>query len=134
MRRCILYFFDPINKTHTKQNGHISCIYLSLQYGFNHFQLECCAVNAVTGTTNDFDSTPWVTGGSAGSKNVPIFCCSGIDANSAGAAFTACTDSVSTGYYGIVSFETSSHSYMYLLRHCMDAMLQTLLKYNHFWN
>nr|XP_011417768.2 CD63 antigen [Crassostrea gigas]XP_034299584.1 CD63 antigen [Crassostrea gigas] len=88
---------------------------ISTAFNFMFMTLECCAVNAVTGTTNDFDSTPWVTGGSAGSKNVPIFCCSGIDANSAGASFTTCTDSVSTGYYGIG---------------CYDAFYNLIMKYS----
>ena len=63
--------------------------------------MECCAVNAVTGTTNDFDNTPWIAG--AGGQNIPIFCCSGINADTAGATYTACTNTVTAGYYGIVS-------------------------------
>lgn len=85
----------------------------------------------MTGTTNDFDSTPWVTGGSAGSKNVPIFCCSGIDANSAGASFTTCTDSVSTGYYGIVSFETISFNLSYMCTYFSTVRMHCC---THFWN
>uniref|UniRef100_K1PQ68 Uncharacterized protein n=1 Tax=Magallana gigas TaxID=29159 RepID=K1PQ68_MAGGI len=101
--------------TNKYSNDDLTTDEISTAFNFMFMTLECCAVNAVTGTTNDFDSTPWVTGGSAGSKNVPIFCCSGIDANSAGASFTTCTDSVSTGYYGIG---------------CYDAFYNLIMKYS----
>ena len=30
-------------------------------HGFSILFLDCCAVNPVTGTTNDFDNTAWCT-------------------------------------------------------------------------
>ncbi|XP_062577241.1 CD63 antigen-like [Saccostrea cucullata] len=86
---------------------------ISTAFNFLFMTLECCAVNAVTGQTNDFDNTPWIAG--AGSKHIPIFCCSGIDANSAGATYTACTDNVSAGYYSIG---------------CYDAFYNLIMKYS----
>lgn len=40
--------------------------------------MSCCGVNAVTGTTNDFDSSAWITSSSAGSKHIPTSCCTGV--------------------------------------------------------
>ncbi|XP_078325515.1 CD151 antigen-like [Crassostrea virginica] len=86
---------------------------ISTAFNFMFMTLECCAVNAVTGTTNDFDNTPWIAG--AGGQNIPIFCCSGINADTAGATYTACTNTVTAGYYGIG---------------CYDAFYNLLMKYS----
>jgi hypothetical protein len=66
-------------------------------------QMSCCAVNAVTGTTNDFDTSAWITSGAAGSKQIPTFCCSGVTESTFSThSDTACTDSVTSGYYTTV--------------------------------
>ncbi|XP_061165301.1 tetraspanin-9-like [Saccostrea echinata] len=71
---------------------------ISTAWNYMFMTLSCCGVNAVTGTTNDFDNSVWIA--SAGSKEIPTFCCSGVTAsNYASYSNTACTDSVTSGYY-----------------------------------
>lgn len=61
--------------------------------------MSCCGVNAVTGTTNDFDSSAWITSSSAGSKHIPTSCCTGVTSETYSTfTNTACTDSVTSGY------------------------------------
>ena len=62
--------------------------------------MSCCAVNGVTGTTNDFDNSAWITSGAAGSKQIPTACCIGVtDATYSSYTNTACTNSVTSGYH-----------------------------------
>ncbi|XP_062577243.1 tetraspanin-9-like [Saccostrea cucullata] len=71
---------------------------ISTAWNYMFMTLSCCGVNAVTGTTNDFDNSVWI--GSAGSKEIPTFCCSGVTAsNYATYSNSACTDTVASGYY-----------------------------------
>uniref|UniRef100_A0A8W8KL38 Uncharacterized protein n=1 Tax=Magallana gigas TaxID=29159 RepID=A0A8W8KL38_MAGGI len=63
---------------------------------------DCCAINQVQGTTNDFDSTPWcTTSGScqATASQIPKTCCNYVSEEDYGNAPTACHSSVSPGTY-----------------------------------
>lgn len=73
---------------------------LIFQIGF--FKLDCCGVNAVVSTTNDFDATTWcTTSGScqATSSQIPKTCCLNVDENTYSSAPTACHASVNSGTY-----------------------------------
>ncbi|XP_021368024.1 uncharacterized protein LOC110459881 [Mizuhopecten yessoensis] len=61
--------------------------------------MECCGVNPVTATTNDFDLTPWRIGDGASLK-IPKGCCIGVTEDTYSAfAKTACTDTATSGTY-----------------------------------
>ncbi|KAJ8313357.1 hypothetical protein KUTeg_009143 [Tegillarca granosa] len=49
---------------------------LTLAWNFLFLLFKCCGVNAVS-KTNDFTTTTWVTGGTAGSDVIPTWCCIG---------------------------------------------------------
>lgn len=71
---------------------------------WNKFFIEynCCAINQVTGTTNDFDSTPWcTTSGScqATASQIPKTCCNYVSEDDYGSAPTACHSSVTSGTF-----------------------------------
>lgn len=66
------------------------------------FQFECCGVNRVAGTTNDFDHTSWcTTHGScqATASQIPKTCCKGFTEYDYQNAHPDCHSSVSPGYY-----------------------------------
>lgn len=66
------------------------------------FQFECCGVNRVAGTTNDFDHTSWCTTiGScqATASQIPKTCCKGFTEYDYQNAPSDCHSSVSPGYY-----------------------------------
>lgn len=66
------------------------------------FQFECCGVNKVVGTTNDFDQTPWcTTKGScqATASQIPKTCCKGFTKYDYENAPTKCHSSVSPGQF-----------------------------------
>ncbi|XP_061165300.1 tetraspanin-9-like [Saccostrea echinata] len=80
------------------KNDDLNTHEISTAWNYMFMSLSCCGVNAVTGTTNDFDNSVWIS--SAGSKHIPIFCCTGITAsNYASQTNTACTDTVTSGYH-----------------------------------
>uniref|UniRef100_A0A8W8KQF7 Tetraspanin n=1 Tax=Magallana gigas TaxID=29159 RepID=A0A8W8KQF7_MAGGI len=63
---------------------------------------ECCGVNRVAGTTNDFDHTSWcTTHGScqATASQIPKTCCKGFTENDYQYAPSDCHSSVSPGIY-----------------------------------
>eukprot|EP00105_Crassostrea_gigas_P035431 XP_019919579.1 PREDICTED: uncharacterized protein LOC105320305 isoform X2 [Crassostrea gigas] len=63
---------------------------------------DCCAINQVQGTTNDFDSTPWcTTSGScqATASQIPKTCCNYVTEEDYGSAPTACHSSVNPGTF-----------------------------------
>lgn len=71
----------------------------STSWNYLFMLMSCCGVNAVTGTTNDFDSSAWITSSSAGSKHIPTSCCTGVTSETYSTfTNTACTDSVTSGY------------------------------------
>ncbi|XP_062568855.1 tetraspanin-9-like [Saccostrea cucullata] len=73
---------------------------ISTAWNYMFMSLSCCGVTAVTGTTNDFDSSAWINGGNNGGKEIPIFCCTGVTAsNYASTTNAACTDTVTSGYH-----------------------------------
>ncbi|XP_052722224.1 tetraspanin-9-like [Crassostrea angulata] len=81
--------------------------------------LDCCGVNAVVSTTNDFDATTWCTTlGScqATSSQIPKTCCLNVDENTYTSAPTGCHASVNSGTYNAQG--------------CHDALKEKLLKYS----
>lgn len=71
---------------------------------WNKFFIEydCCAVNQVTGTNNDFDGTPWcTTSGScqATASQIPKTCCNYVTEESYENAPTTCHSSVNIGTF-----------------------------------
>lgn len=76
----------------------------SLSNAWNHMfmELDCCGVDAVVSTTNDFDATSWCTTlGScqATSSQIPKTCCLNVDKNSYTSAPVGCHASVNSGTY-----------------------------------
>lgn len=72
----------------------------STSWNYLFMLMSCCGVNAVTGTTNDFDTSAWITSSSAGSKHIPTSCCSGVtSATYSTYTNTACTNTVTSGYH-----------------------------------
>lgn len=66
------------------------------------FQYECCGVNKVVGTTNDFDNTTWcTTSGScqATASQIPKTCCKGLTKYDYQSAPNDCHSSVNPGYF-----------------------------------
>ncbi|XP_061165240.1 tetraspanin-9-like isoform X2 [Saccostrea echinata] len=73
---------------------------ISTAFNYLFMSMSCCAVNALNGTINDFDQTPWITGGTAGSKEIPTFCCQGVTPESFSTYNdTTCTVDVTANYY-----------------------------------
>ncbi|XP_052674541.1 uncharacterized protein LOC128156433 [Crassostrea angulata] len=71
---------------------------------WNHLfiDFECCGVNRVAGTTNDFDHTSWcTTNGScqATASQIPKTCCKGFTEYDYQNAHSDCHSSVSPGFY-----------------------------------
>lgn len=71
-------------------------------------QFDCCAVNEVLGTTNDFDETPWCTTSGtcqATASQIPKSCCKDVTENNYQSAPSACHASVNSGTYKSVSIK-----------------------------
>ncbi|XP_048778088.1 tetraspanin-9-like [Ostrea edulis] len=80
------------------KNEDLTSHEISTAWNYMFMTLSCCGVNAVTGTTNDFDSSVWI--GSAGTKHIPLFCCTNATAsNYATFTDTSCTDTVTSNYH-----------------------------------
>ncbi|XP_062578977.1 uncharacterized protein LOC134237677 [Saccostrea cucullata] len=65
-------------------------------------KLDCCAVNAVFSTTNDFDQTPWcTTSGECQQTNsqIPKTCCNGVTVSTSSSAPSTCHANVDSGTY-----------------------------------
>uniref|UniRef100_A0A8W8KL22 Uncharacterized protein n=1 Tax=Magallana gigas TaxID=29159 RepID=A0A8W8KL22_MAGGI len=93
--------FNLLEKTYTSDNISSND---ALSKGWNKFfiEYECCAINQVQGTTNDFDSTPWcTTSGScqATASQIPKTCCNYVTEDDYGSAPSNCHSSVSSGTY-----------------------------------
>ncbi|XP_065930687.1 uncharacterized protein [Magallana gigas] len=76
----------------------------AISNNWNKFFIEydCCAVNQVQGTTNDFDSTPWcTTSGSCQTtaSQIPKTCCNYVTEEDYGNAPIACHSSVNPGTF-----------------------------------
>lgn len=80
------------------------------------FQFECCGVNKVVGTINDFEPTYWcMTEGSchATSSQIPRTCCKGFTENDYQNAPIECKSSVKSGsYYDKVTTLTNRKNIM----------------------
>ncbi|XP_048775970.1 tetraspanin-9-like isoform X2 [Ostrea edulis] len=75
---------------------------VSNAWNYLFMSLDCCAVDPVTSTTNDFDQTTWCTTiGSCQATNsdIPKTCCKGVDENTYSTAPTSCHSSVTPGTY-----------------------------------
>ena len=69
------------------------------------FQYDCCAVQEVLGTNNDFDNTPWcTTSGScqATASQIPKTCCKGVTPDNYQTAPSTCHASVNGGTFKLV--------------------------------
>ncbi|XP_056012195.1 tetraspanin-9-like isoform X2 [Ostrea edulis] len=79
-------------------NEDLSSHEISTAWNYLFMKLSCCGVNDNQNSTNDFTTSPWKT--SAGTKNIPIFCCSGTNTDNYNlVTFSTCTDEVYLGYY-----------------------------------
>ncbi|XP_061165475.1 tetraspanin-9-like [Saccostrea echinata] len=70
---------------------------LSNAWNVMFLDLDCCGVNAVNGTTNDFDKTPWcTTKGDCQQTNaeIPKTCCVNVTENTYSAASDKCYSEV----------------------------------------
>ena len=85
---------------------------LSKSFNYLFIQMSCCAVNGVTGTTNDFDSSIWVTSGNSGSQNIPKACCGATVTTYASYTNTACTNTVTSGYYATGCYDAAYNAIM----------------------
>nr|XP_034302996.1 uncharacterized protein LOC109617614 [Crassostrea gigas] len=86
------YTSDDISSSDEKSNSWNK---LFIEY-------DCCGINQVQGTTNDFDSTPWcTTSGScqATSSQIPKTCCNDVSEDNYGSAPTFCHSSVNLGTF-----------------------------------
>lgn len=75
---------------------------LSNEWNYMFMKLDCCGVNPVKSTTNDFDATSWcTTSGScqATSSQIPKTCCLNVDENTYTSAPSGCHASVNSGTY-----------------------------------
>ncbi|XP_060082817.1 CD63 antigen-like [Ylistrum balloti] len=72
---------------------------VSSSFNYMFMEAECCGVNAVTSTTNDFDNSPWRSGAGSG-KKIPKGCCKGVtEATYTTYSNPACTDTATSGTY-----------------------------------
>lgn len=75
---------------------------ISFEWNNLFIDYECCGVNKVVGTTNDFDNTSWcTTSGScqATASQIPKTCCKGFTKYDYQSAPNDCHSSVSSGYF-----------------------------------
>lgn len=75
---------------------------ISNAWNYMFMTLDCCGVNPVVSTKNDFDSTYWCTDdGSchAAVSNIPKTCCLNVDENTYSSAPSGCHASVNSGTY-----------------------------------
>lgn len=89
---------------------------ISNAWNYMFMTLDCCGVNPVVSTKNDFDSTYWCNvGGSclAAVSNIPKTCCLNVDENTYTTAPIACHSNVDTGTYNT--------------KGCYDALKEKLL-------
>ncbi|XP_021349411.1 CD63 antigen-like [Mizuhopecten yessoensis] len=71
---------------------------ISTAWNYLSIELKCCGVNAVTGATNDYDSSEWQAGTPTG--QIPKACCGATVSDYTTFNNAACTDTVTSGYYG----------------------------------
>lgn len=89
---------------------------ISNAWNYMFMTLDCCGVNPVVSTKNDFDSTYWcnVDGSClAAVSNIPKTCCLNVDENTYTTAPIACHSNVDTGTYNT--------------KGCYDALKEKLL-------
>lgn len=104
---------------HFKEDTTTNSNPISNAWNILFMTLDCCGVNAVESTTNDFDSTPWCTTlGScqATSSQIPKTCCLNVDKNTYASAPAICHASVTNGTYN--------------QKGCFEALEETLLSYS----
>lgn len=91
----------------------------SNEWNYMFMKLDCCGVNPVVSTTNDFDATSWcTTSGScqATSSQIPKTCCLNVDENTYTSAPSGCHASVNSGTYNAQG--------------CYDVLKEALLSYS----
>lgn len=75
---------------------------ISNAWNYMFMKFECCGVNPVLSTKNDFDQTPWcTTSGSCqtSSSNIPRTCCTGVDESMYSSVPASCHRNVTSGTY-----------------------------------
>ncbi|XP_021349358.1 CD63 antigen-like isoform X1 [Mizuhopecten yessoensis] len=91
-------FLSQLQSSYTKDDLDKSDE-VSSAFNYMFMQMECCGVNPVTATTNDFDLTPWRSGDGVSLK-IPKGCCIGVTEDTYSAFVnTACTDTATSGTY-----------------------------------
>lgn len=106
-------------KAHFEDDTTTSSNSLSNAWNYMYMTVDCCAVNSVQSTTNDFDQTSWcTTSGScqATSSQIPKTCCLNVDENTYTTAPNGCHASVSSGTYNSEG--------------CYDVLKKILLRYS----
>ncbi|XP_069115209.1 tetraspanin-9-like [Argopecten irradians] len=70
---------------------------VSSSFNYMFMQMECCGIDPVTSTSNDFDNTPW---GRGTAQRIPKGCCKDVTENNyASYSNAACTDTATSGQY-----------------------------------
>ncbi|XP_021349360.1 uroplakin-1b-like [Mizuhopecten yessoensis] len=91
-------FLSQLQSSYTKDDLNKSDE-VSSAFNYMFMQMECCGVNPVTATTNDFDLTPWRIEDGVSLK-IPKGCCIGVTEDTYSAfANTSCTDTATSGTY-----------------------------------
>lgn len=84
------------------EDSHNSANMMSNSWNKLFIELDCCAVNPVESTTNDFDFTPWcTTSGECQQTNsqIPKTCCIGVTESTYSSAPSTCHANVDSGTY-----------------------------------
>ncbi|XP_065931021.1 tetraspanin-4 [Magallana gigas] len=87
-------------KNNFKDDATTNSDSISNAWNYMFMTLDCCGVNPVVSTTNDFDVTSWCTTSEscqATSSQIPKTCCLNVDENTYTTAPTFCHSIVTTG-------------------------------------
>ncbi|XP_060082818.1 CD63 antigen-like [Ylistrum balloti] len=79
------------------KNDDLTTHEISTSWNYLFMELQCCGVNAVESTTNDFDSSVWQSG--SPTAQIPKGCCGATVSDYTSFSQASCTDTVTSGYY-----------------------------------
>eukprot|EP00105_Crassostrea_gigas_P014679 XP_011431430.1 PREDICTED: uncharacterized protein LOC105331090 [Crassostrea gigas] len=99
---------------------------------WNKFFIEydCCAIHQVTGTTNDFDNTPWCTTSGtcqATASQIPRTCCKYVSEDDYGSALFDCHSSVTPGTFRSNCMNVIKQLSVVNIEECQLSLLQMSL-------
>lgn len=103
---------------------------ISNAWNYLFLTLDCCGVNPVVSTTNDFDVTSWcTTSGScqATSSQIPKTCCLNVDKNTYASAPPVCHSSVNPGTYNAKGCYAALKEKLKLLCHSFSLSIIVLV-------